>query len=129
MSGEESTGEYKLANWTTLGGLGLLGGAIGEAGAGGTSLLEQEGFEILDGVRRAKIAEQLGMDSIPAIIEDINGNMIGQRTIPLDSLHSPHKEVIDVSNVTNWDRYMDAFNLTKSGSPIPPIRVNPGFGH
>jgi hypothetical protein len=41
VGGEESTGEYKLANWTTLGGLGLIGGVIAGTESGSLSLIEQ----------------------------------------------------------------------------------------
>ena len=78
--------------------------------------MEEETYEIVDGVRRAKAAELLGRSHIHARIVDIDGNTIAEADVPLDALHSPHKTPIDVSTQRKWDRFLKTFNKTRAGS-------------
>jgi ParB-like chromosome segregation protein Spo0J len=54
-------------------------------------------YVIIDGVRRAKACQLLGRTAIPAEIIDDEGNPIGLRDLPIDSLLSLTKDSIDVS--------------------------------
>ncbi len=78
-------------------------------------------FEISDGVRRAKAAEQLGLKSIEAM--DYTGKTF---QVEIDNLRSPFKNSIDISTPLKLNRYEKIFNGFKSGDKIPPIYVNPG---
>jgi hypothetical protein len=84
-----------------------------------------EAFEIIDGVRRSKAADLAGNGTIPAKIYDLDGNLLGARNVSIDSLRSP-KVNIDVGSQAAMDRWNKTWNLTKSGSPPPPIDITPG---
>ena len=78
-------------------------------------------FEIADGVRRAKAAQELGHTSIKAM--DHTGKTF---QVPLKDLYSPFKSSIDVSTPLNQFRYDRIYNGFKAGDALPPIYVNPG---
>ncbi|KFF03860.1 hypothetical protein IX38_10655 [Chryseobacterium luteum] len=78
-------------------------------------------FEIADGVRRAKAAEQLGLKTINATD---NAGKVFQ--VPLENLRSPLKSSIDVSTPLNQIRYDRIYESMKAGNKLPPIYVNPG---
>lgn len=90
--------------------------------------MNQETFEIIDGIRRAKSHELLGKPSIAAEVIDATGNLIELREVPLEALRVTSKSSLDVSTLNRWERFMQTFNLVKAGSPTPPILVRPG-GH
>ena len=85
-----------------------------------------ETFELLDGLRRAKACELLGLKSIAAEIIDRDGYLIEKRDIELTALRVPSKDRIDVSSLSKWERFMNIFDLIKSGSPVTPITVTQG---
>ena len=85
-----------------------------------------ETFELLDGLRRAKACELLGLKSIAAEVIDRDGYIIEKRDIELTALRIPSKDRIDVSALSNWERFMNIFDLVKNGSPISPITVTEG---
>ncbi|HWW40447.1 RHS repeat-associated core domain-containing protein, partial [Pedobacter sp.] len=78
-------------------------------------------FEVADGVRRAKAAQQLGYETIDAM--DNTGNIF---QVPIKNLSSPMKSSIDISNPLNQLRYDRIYNGMKAGDKLPPIYVNPG---
>ncbi len=78
-------------------------------------------FEIADGVRRAKAAQELGHTSIKAM--DHTGKTF---QVPLKDLYSPFKSSIDVSTPLNQFRYDRIYNGFKAGDALPPIYVSPG---
>ncbi|MCI0387592.1 MAG: hypothetical protein MOB07_02310 [Acidobacteria bacterium] len=88
--------------------------------------MNEEADEIIDGVRRAKSYELLGKPAIPAEIINEEGNTVGRRDVPIDSLRVTTKKSIDVSTQKEWERFMKTFNEVKSGSPTPPILITPG---
>ncbi|MGH9853366.1 MAG: hypothetical protein ACREBD_26295 [Blastocatellia bacterium] len=88
--------------------------------------MNEETFEIIDGVRRAKSYELLGRPAIPAEIIDEEGNTVERRDVPVDSLRVTTKRSIDVSTQKDWERFMKTFNQVKSGLPTPPILITPG---
>ena len=83
-------------------------------------------FEIIDGVRRSVTAAMLDSKTIMAEVRATKSSAGVIREIPVQSLLSPEKAAIDVSTDMKMSRFMNIFNLTKSGSPPPPIIVTPG---
>jgi len=81
-----------------------------------------ETFEIIDGVRRSKAADLVGIEKIPAEIFDDSERLMSLRDVPLNSLRSPHKPTIDVSDADKMGRFMKTLNKTKAGSVPPPIK-------
>ncbi|MGE4071147.1 MAG: RHS repeat-associated core domain-containing protein [Lysobacterales bacterium] len=103
------------------GGDALGGGTLVVAG-GVASRAANETLEIIDGVRRAKIADTIGSSTIRA---EISGS--GQISeVPVASLLSPNKSTIDVSTSVGMDRYMRVQEAMKNGVEVPPILVQPG---
>lgn len=105
----------------------------GAAAAGELGLLGAEtggeAFEIMDGVRRAKAASMAGHASIAAEIYDASGGtLLGKQDILLESLLSPNKGIIDVSNLTDIDRFASIHGATLKGTSLPPIKVTSGSG-
>src|SRR5438045_2324396 len=99
---------------------GRVGGKLISALGDAAEMGGEETFRIIDGVRRAKAADMLGHDTIPAEIFDAEtGASLGTRDLPIDSLRSP-KDVIDLSRQVDMDRWQNVYNLTKSGSVPPP---------
>jgi hypothetical protein len=78
-------------------------------------------FEIADGVRRAKAAQQLGYKTIEAV--DHTGKVF---QVPIKNLTSPLKNSIDISTPINKFRYDMIYNGMKAGEKLPPIYVHPG---
>ncbi|MGH9842733.1 MAG: hypothetical protein ACREEM_28650 [Blastocatellia bacterium] len=88
--------------------------------------MDEEIYEIIDGVRRAKSHELLGKPLIPAEIIDEEGQTVERREVPIDSLRVTTKKNIDVSTEKNRERFMKTFNQVKAGLPTPPILITPG---
>jgi hypothetical protein len=95
-------------------------GAVGSAGRGA-----EQTFEIVEGVRRAKAAAELGQTTIEAEVY-VGGKHVETLQVPIDALRSPFKSVIDVSNPVNMGRWLRVLNGTKAGDSLPPIAVRPG---
>ena len=72
--------------------------------------MDDETFEIIDGVRRAKSYELLGKQAIPAEIMDEEGNTIEWCDVRIDALRVTTKMSIDVSTQQDWERFMKTFN-------------------
>ena len=87
--------------------------------------IQDEVYEIIEGVRRSKAADLVGNKTIPAEIHQ-KGKQIGVKDVPIDSLRSPNKNSIDISNNVNSDRFFDTLDKTKAGSTPPPITIQPG---
>lgn len=73
-------------------------------------------YEIADGVRRSKVLEKLGHETIDAI--DNAGNTF---KVPIKNLRSPMK-----SSISNDIRYKNVFNSIQSQGQNFPIYVQPG---
>jgi RHS repeat-associated protein len=86
-------------------------------GAGSTTT-----FEILDGVRRAKAAEQLGQTTIRAHFEE-GGKIMN---IDVSALRSPFKDVIEVNSVQRMTRWLDVLGPTRDGVRMDPILIQTG---
>jgi hypothetical protein len=85
-----------------------------------------ETFEILNGVRRAKVAELLGHTHVPAEILDADGRLIEARDIPLDSLFSP-KDILDLrASPVALIRFRRLQSLMFGGIRLDPIEVTSG---
>lgn len=67
-------------------------------------------YEIGDGVRRSKAAQELGPKTIKA--EDHTGKSMD---IPIENLRSPMKNEIDVSTPKLQKQYQDIYDATKAG--------------
>ena len=83
--------------------------------------MDEQLYEIQDGVRRAKAAWLCGQETIPAQIGG-TGPII---QIALRNLRSPHKDVIDATGVRGID-WGKTYRATLRGEAPPPIRVLPG---
>ena len=83
-------------------------------------------FEIGDGVRRAKAAEMAGHTHINANIFDQSGQLVGNQNIPINQLLSPNKNMIEVRNLQEIERFGSVHDATLKGTPLPPISVTPG---
>jgi hypothetical protein len=81
-------------------------------------------YEIIDGVRRAKVFHQAGIQTIQAIIRGQNGVV----QIPIDQLGSPHKHVIDTTISGGSIRFNRIVNVVAAGNAasLPPIEVRRG---
>ena len=85
-----------------------------------------EAYEILDGVRRAKANSIVGNQSVVVDVFDNSGaKFLETKTIDLTSLTSLRSEV-DVSNLTNINRFADVHQGVLSGSSMPNIKVREG---
>lgn len=82
--------------------------------------MDEQLYEIQEGVRRAKAAWLCGHETIEA---QMNGGPVF--SVPLRCLRSPHKDAIDISGLggMRWDRVLRG---TRSGATLPPIEVLPG---
>ncbi len=78
-------------------------------------------YEIGEGVRRTKAAQELGQKTIKA--EDHTGKTFD---VPIENLRSPMKSEIDVSNPDLKLRYQNIYDATKAGEITTPIYVQPG---
>ena len=86
------------------------------------SSASEETYEILDGVRRAKAAQDAGRSTIPARIDDGSGALGPIIDLPIDSLRSP-KDLIDVSTTAKFRRFKESQDKARQGSVPPPITV------
>ncbi|MCL2825661.1 MAG: hypothetical protein FWD57_16845, partial [Polyangiaceae bacterium] len=79
-------------------------------------------YKIMDGVRRAKAAQELGHTTIPGTIQGQGGGVVD---LPIASLRSP-KDVIWLNNPVATQRWLDTMRSTTAGSRPPPIEVMKG---
>jgi len=79
--------------------------------------MDEQIYEIQEGVRRAKAAWLCGRETIEV---QINGGPIF--SVSLRCLRSPHKDEIDVSGLggMRWERVLHG---TRSGAALPPIEA------
>ena len=82
--------------------------------------MDEQLYEIQEGVRRAKAAWLCGRETIEA---QINGGPVF--AVLLQNLRSPHKEAIDLSGVGGF-RWQRVLRGTREGITLPPIEVLPG---
>jgi hypothetical protein len=94
-------------------------------GLGGASTLAGDSYEILDGVRRAKAATELGQETISAVVQ-VGGKTVATGEVPVSSLLSPTKSVIDVSTPSAMQRWLSVLKGTQAGDALPPIVIQPG---
>ena len=82
--------------------------------------MDEQLYEIQEGVRRAKAAWLCGHETIEAQVR--GGPPFSVR---ITTLRSPHKEEIDVSGVGGfrWERVLRG---TRAGDVLPPIEILPG---
>lgn len=83
--------------------------------------MDEQLYEIQDGVRRAKAAWLCGHKTIPAQI----GGAGPILQIPLKNLRSPHKDFIAATGVRGLD-WGKTYRATQRGEVPYPIRVLPG---
>ncbi len=112
----------------------FLGGAGAGVGAleAGTEIETEapQAYEIIDGVRRAKATEIAcaicnGPNSIEAEIFAADGSSMGTANVPLTSLFSPNKSVIDTAG-QGLSRWIDVLKGAMQGDKLRPITVTPG---
>lgn len=82
--------------------------------------MDEQIYEIQEGVRRAKAAWLCGQNAIQA---QVNGG--ATFSVPLKNLRSPHKDEIDVSGVSGY-RWQRVLRGTRAGDMLPPIEILPG---
>lgn len=121
---ENSNAYDELASGSPLAAEGALA-VDGAPGALGITGRTGQTFEILDGVRRAKAAAELGQTTIEAQVE-IGGKVVQTGRVPIDALRSPFKSALDVSTPPLMQRWLRVFQGTRSGDPLPPIVIQPG---
>jgi RHS repeat-associated protein len=95
------------------------------AGSQGISRLADVTYQIIDGVRRAKAASELGQETLAAEVQ-VAGRTVASGQVSVSSLLSWTKTVIDVSTPTNLQRWLSVLNGTRAGDPLPPIIIQPG---
>jgi RHS repeat-associated protein len=101
------------------------GANAARAGLRGLTSGGEKTYEIIDGVRRAKAAAELGMKSISAEVQ-IAGKTVASGEVPISQLLSSTKSVIDVSNPAQYGRWMSILNGLRNGEALPPIIIGPG---
>lgn len=81
-------------------------------------------YEIIDGVRRAKVFSRFGITTIRAVVEGTTDEI----DVPVDELGSPHKDVIDTTIFGGSFRLNRIVNAVANGQAhrLPPIRIRPG---
>ena len=81
-------------------------------------------FEIIDGVRRAKVFSRFGLTTIRAVVD---GTM-DEIEVPVDELGSPHKDVIDTTMRGGAARLNRIMNAVANGQAhrLPPILIRSG---
>lgn len=82
--------------------------------------MDEQLYEIQEGVRRAKAAWLCGREAIEV---QVNGGPVF--AVPLRALRSPHKDEIDLSGVGGF-RWQRVLRGTRDGATLPPIGVLPG---
>ena len=101
-------------------------GPVGIAAKGVVAIAEGvETFEILDGVRRAKAALELGEEAVVAQIE-VAEKIVETTRVPLNALRTPFKNMIEVDTPELLNRWLRILRGTRNGENLPPIRVRPG---
>ena len=83
-----------------------------------------ETFEILDGVRRAKAAADLGLEAISAELIEAE-RVIERVSVPIKNLLSP-KDLIDLSQQPAMGRWLEIMKATRAGEIVRPIRIQSG---
>lgn len=85
-------------------------------------------FEILDGVRRARAYQLVGIAVIRAQVQHADGSLGPIVEIPISDLRSPFKSTIDVSTAANHARFWQIWGVAQrgQGGSLPPIIVQPG---
>ena len=83
--------------------------------------MDEQTYEIQDGVRRVKAAWLCGNETIPAQI----GDDLQVVTLLLTSLRSPHKDFIDTSGPRGADWGL-TYRAAQRGEIPPPILVELG---
>ncbi len=83
--------------------------------------MDEQLYEIQDGVRRAKAAWLCGHETIPAQI----GDDAQVFDLPLTNLRSPHKDVIDTNGPRGAD-WSKTYRAAQRGEKPPPILVELG---
>ena|SRR5665213_2405029 len=83
--------------------------------------MDEQFYEIQDGVRRAKAAWLCGYETIPAQIGD-DAQIV---ELPLLRLRSPYKDFIDTSGPRGADWGL-TYRAARRGEIPPPILVEPG---
>ena len=83
--------------------------------------MDEQLYEIVDGVRRAKAARFCGHETIPAHIGD-EGPVV---RLALKALRSPHKDFIDTSGPRGAD-WFKVYRAAQRGEAPDPILVEPG---
>ena len=81
-------------------------------------------YEILEGLRRAKAAQEEGHTTVRGYISD-GGRYSPIVDLPIDKLHCPSKDFIDLSG-EGWRRWMKIKIGMERGDIFPPIIVVPG---
>lgn len=82
--------------------------------------MDEQLYEIQEGVRRAKAAWLCGQKAIQA---QVNGGAIF--SVSLRSSRSPHKDEIAISGMSGF-RWQRVLRGTRAGDTLPPIEVLPG---
>ncbi len=81
-------------------------------------------YKILDGVRRAKAAAELGLEAIEAQI--LTGNKVVETArVPITNLLSP-KNVIDLTRQDAMNRWLTILKGMRAGDRFPPVKIEPG---
>ena len=83
-------------------------------------------YQIIDGVRRAKLASNAGRAAILAEIHDSSGRCLDVKPIPLDQILS-RKGILDLRNdVREKVKYLRLQSYFLAGHTFPPIIVTVG---
>ena len=82
-------------------------------------------YEVIEGLRRTKAAQEEGHTTIRGCIAD-GGHLGPEIDIPIEKLHCPSKDYIDPSG-RGWVRWMKIKIGMERGDIFPPIIVTPGF--
>jgi len=79
----------------------------------------------MDGVRRAKAVQMVGLTHIQAEVVDPAGHSLGEGQIPIDALRSPKPVIrrITRADENRWKRALAG--AQKPILPFPPIVVQP----
>ena len=89
----------------------------------------RSGFEVSDGVRRAKAAQLNGDTTIRAIMNvEESGEIVAKKIdVPIDQLNSPMKSQIDATTAKEKARWERVLKGTEDPNvELPPITINPG---
>jgi hypothetical protein len=81
------------------------------------------GWSIADGLRRAKAAELLGRDLVPAV--ELGNEGATPFNVSLSDLFSPYRDSIDLEGA-GMDRWQNVYSGMASGEELPPIVLERG---